>query len=133
MYFMSRAKDITGITYNFFNKKLKITATWLVTNAYLTSDSIKFAAYYKMNLLAWDYPKNASLKLKVDDNGQYPITCLTSLDALQKDTLLKAQCILVKDIIHNPRYIKLLSVDTKTRKAILAEACELINSPLVGV
>src|SRR5690606_8116891 len=39
MYFKSRVTDIMDLTYRFFNKELKFTDGWLVTNAYFTSDS----------------------------------------------------------------------------------------------
>lgn len=130
MYFMSRVVDISDISYTFFNKNLKISAGWLVTNAYLTTDSIKFGEYHKMNLLAWDYPKSYSLKARVDNNGQYPVTCLTSLNAQDKARLLKAQCILVKDVIRHPKFLQDLEINDQKRKQILQEAIGLVNSPL---
>lgn len=130
MYFMSRVKDLVGLPFTFFNKKLAVTEGWLVTNAYFTSDSIKFGEFHKMNLLSWNYPEENSLKLKVDNNGEYPITCLTSLSDLEKSKLLKAQCILVKDIVRDPKYLQVLQVDNVQKKRILLEASELISSPL---
>lgn len=130
MYFMSRVKDISDITYTFFNKSLKISAGWLVTNAYLTTDSIKFGEYHRMNLLSWDYPKEKSLKARVDSNGEYPITCLTTLTVQDKARLLKAQCILVKDVIRDPKFLHVIEVNNQKKKRILEEAMDLINSPL---
>lgn len=130
MYFMSRVVDISDIKYTFFDKTLKVSAGWLVTNAYLTTDSIKFGEYHKMNLLAWDYPREASLKARVDNNGQYPITCLTSLGVQDKARLLKAQCILVKDVVRNPKFLQMIEISNEKRKQILEEAVDLVNSPL---
>lgn len=130
MYFMSRVKDITDLTYTFFNKNLKVSEGWLVTNAYFTTDSIKFGEYHKMNLLSWDFPKDNSLKIKVDNNGEYPITCLTSLTDMEKGKLLKAQCILVKDIVRDPKFLQAIQADNTKKKRILLEAKELINSDL---
>lgn len=130
MYFMSRVKDITDLTYTFFNKNLKVSEGWLVTNAYFTTDSIKFGEYHKMNLLSWDFPKDNSLKIKVDNNGEYPITCLTSLTDMEKGKLLKAQCILVKDIVRDPKFLQAIQADNTKKKRILLEAKGLINSDL---
>ncbi len=130
MYFMSRVKDISDIIYTFFNKSLKISGGWLVTNAYLTTDSIKFGEYHGMNLLSWDYPKSNSLKSRVDSNGEYPITCLTSLNEQDKARLLKAQCILVKDIIRDPKFLQIITIGQKREKQVLEEAESLVNSPL---
>ncbi|MCA5006413.1 restriction endonuclease [Sphingobacterium bovistauri] len=130
MYFMSRVRDISNKPFTFFNKTLHVTQGWLVTNAYLTSDSKTFGEHYKMNLLAWDYPKDKSIKVIVDNNGEYPITCLTTLNSDDKARLLKAQCILVKDILRDPKFLLSIQTDATKQKKILQEAEELIASPL---
>lgn len=130
MYFMSRILDVTGIDYTFFDKTKQVTGGWLVTNAYFTTDSIKFGEYHKMNLLGWDYPQEKSLKLRVDENGEYPITCLTQLNTQDKAMLLKNQCILVKDIIKNPDILRFTHANEQKRRRVLSEANALVNSPL---
>lgn len=130
MYFMSRVKDISDINYTFFNKSLTVSEGWLITNAYLTTDSIKFGEYHGMNLLSWDYPKENSLKTRVDNNGEYPITCLTTLNEQDKARLLKSQCILVKDIVRYPKFLKDIAVDPVKKESVLQEAIDLVNSPL---
>jgi len=130
MYFKSRKDDITGISYTFFNKQQEFTDGWLVTNAYLTKDSIAFGEYYKMNLLAWDYPKDNSIKLRVDSNAEYPVTCLTNITDQDKAMLLKNQCILVKDLLHQPQVLDQIEVPKDKQSLIIKEATELVNSPL---
>lgn len=130
MYFKSRKEDITGISYHFFNQNHEFTDGWLVTNAYLTSDSIAFGNYYKVNLLSWDYPRGSSLKKRVDSNAEYPVTCLTNISEQDKAMLLKFQCILVKDLVKSPQILDKIQVAKDKQKLILMEANELINSPL---
>ena len=130
MYFMSRVKDISNKPFTFFNKTLNVTQGWLVTNAYLTSDSKKFGEHYKLNLLSWDYPAGSSIKLRVDNNGEYPITCLTTINEQDKAQLLKGNFILVKDVIRNPACLEKLQFNEKKIEGILREAKELVNSPL---
>ena len=130
MYFMSRVKDVSDKKYSFFNGQHNFTDGWLVTNAYLTSDSKDFGRYYNLNLLAWDYPKEKSIKLRVDDNGLYPVTCLTTLSDADKDLLLKKQCILVKDLLAKPSVLDSTQNSADKKKSILKEANELINSPV---
>ena len=130
MYFMSRVKDITGLSFNFFDKTLEVSEGWLVTNAYFTLDSIKFGKYHKMNLLSWDYPKEDSLKVKVDNNGEYPITCLTTLTEKDKKQLLKTACILVKDIVREPKYLDVIAINNSQKQLVIKEANDLINNPL---
>lgn len=130
MYFKSRVTDVTGIEYPFFNAHRQFTDGWLVTNAYLTTDSIKFGEYYKMNLLSWDYPKGTSIKARVDETAEYPITCLTNLTTQDKGMLLKNQCICVKDLLKDPKVLNHIQIPTGKQSLILREAQELINSPI---
>lgn len=130
MYFKSRKEDITGISYNFFNQNRQFTDGWLVTNAYLTTDSISFGNYYKVNLLSWDYPKGSCLKTRVDSNAEYPVTCLTNITEQDKAMLLKSQIILVKDLVKTPQVMGRIQIPKDKQSLILKEANELINSPL---
>jgi hypothetical protein len=99
----------------------------LITNAYFTSDSIDFAKYYNINLLSWDYPKENSIKKRVDKAVFYPVTCLTTLSDSEEQQLLKNQLILVKDIVSNPEKLDLLNLTKERKEKVLNEARELIN------
>lgn len=98
MYVLSRVKDISDKKYQFWNKEMAFSSGMLVTNSYFTNDSIAFAEYYGLGLLSWDYPKGSSLKNLVDSKGLYPITCLTTLNENQIETLLSKDIILVKEL-----------------------------------
>ncbi|TDS17734.1 ATP cone domain-containing protein [Sphingobacterium paludis] len=130
MYFLSRVNDIKGLPYNFFGSEKKLSDGWLVTNAHLTLDSKTFGSYYKLNLLAWDYPAEKNIKQRVDNKGLYPITCLSTLSTMDKATLLKNECILVQDLIHMPKFLDHLQADGGKRKRILQEATELLHTPV---
>lgn len=127
MYFLSRVKDFQGREFSFFNKPMEFTAGWLVTNAYMTTDSIDFGEYYGLNLLSWDYPADTSIKRRVDNAGLYPVTCLTTITKKEKDTLLKEGCILVKDIVDDESQLDALHCAPRKRRRILQEAIELVN------
>lgn len=128
MYFISRVKDIKGLSFSFFETPQEFTDGWLVTNAYLTSDSIRFGEYYNLNMLAWDYPPQNNIKNQVDNLALYPVTCLTNLNSMEKSTLLKNGCILVKDLVENPEYLAYIQTAKHQKKRILIEAQELIHS-----
>lgn len=127
MYFLSRVNDFTGRTFRFFGKEMQFTSGWLVTNAYMTTDSIDFSAYYNLNLLAWNYPEESSIKRRVDNAGLYPLTCLTTINHAEKDILLKQGCILVKDIVSDPAQLDSLDCAPRKKKRIIQEATELVN------
>lgn len=127
MYFLSRVKDVSDRDFTFFDRQYKFTEGWLVTNAYLTSDSKDFGAYYKINLLSWDYPAESSIKARVDNKGLYPVTCLTTLSDVDKNTLLKNNCILVSDLLKDPTHLDKLGTKNENNDKILKEARELID------
>lgn len=127
MYYLSRFKDISEIDYEFFGRKLQFQEGWLITNAYFTSDSIDFAKYYNIHLLSWDYPKETSIKKRVDKAVFYPVTCLTTLSDVEEQQLLKNQLILVKDIVNDPDRINILGLSKERKEKVLAEARELVT------
>ncbi|MFV0196488.1 YraN family protein [Empedobacter falsenii] len=127
MYFLSRIKDVQDHTYHFFGKDLKPTKGFLVTNAYLTTDSIDFANYYGIGLISWDYPETNSIKYLVDNAALYPITCLTTLTPEQEKILLSKECILVKDLQQNSAYLDVLNLSQEQRNDVLEEANELLE------
>jgi hypothetical protein len=106
MYLLSRVKDISIEKYNLFGTEHRFTQGWLITNAYLTSDSILFGEYYGIRMLSWDYPAKQSIKNLVDKKGLYPITCLTTITKREKDYLLDKGCVLVKDLSENPNILR---------------------------
>lgn len=128
MYFLSRVRDFEGRDFSFFGKTLRFTGGWLVTNAYLTSDSIRFGQYYHLNLLAWDYPGQSSIKRRVDNAGLYPITCLTTVSKTGKDVLLRQGCLLVKDIVNDTSQLDILGCAPRKKRRIVQEATELVNN-----
>lgn len=126
MYFLSRMKDVEQHTYHFFGRDMKPSKGYLVTNAYLTTDSIEFANYYGIGLISWDYPENKSIKYLVDNAGLYPVTCLTTLTDEQEKTLLSKDCILVKDLVQNQKILDSLNLSKEVMDAVLEEANDLL-------
>ncbi len=126
MYVLSRIKDISGIDYQLFGRELQFTDGWLVTNAYFTSDSIDFAKYYGLRMLAWDYPEKKGLKILVDTNVLYPVTCLTTINDFEKSKMLSAGCILVKELVDDENNLTILGLNDQRKMELLREAHELL-------
>lgn len=127
MYFMSRMIDLKDKEFNYFDRTLKPTKGFLVTNAYLTSDSIDWAMFYNIGMISWNYPEKMSLKYLIDNLAIYPITCLTTLTKEQHKVLIQADCLLVKDIIEKEKFIKSLNLPNDLLEELITEAKELIE------
>lgn len=129
MYFLSRFNDLKDNEFEFFGQKLKPSKGWLITNAYLTLDAIEFANYYGIRLISWNYPEKSSINARVDSGGLYPITCLTTLNKMQKGILLKEEIVLVKDLLLNKdKVFNLIKLTTSQKRKLTEEAEELIFS-----
>lgn len=127
MYFLSRFNDLKDSEFEFFGQKLKPSKGWLITNAYLTSDAINFADYYGVNLISWNYPEQSSIKSRVDSGGLYPVTCLTTLNKLQKEILLKERIILVKDLLaEENKIVSIIKLTSNQKRKLFEEAKELV-------
>lgn len=128
MYFLSRVKDVQEHTFHFFGRDLKLSKGFLVTNAYLTTDSIDFANYYGIGLISWNYPENYNIKDLVDSTALYPITCLTTLTKEQEKELLEKGCILVKDLVNKTSVLNCLNLSHELMEDVLEEARELMQA-----
>lgn len=127
MYILSRIKDVMNNEYEFFGREMKPTKGFLVTNAYLTTDSIDFANHYGIGLISWNYPEGKNIKEIVDHSALYPLTCLTNLTEEQEKQLMEKGTILVKELVENPTVLDELKLDETIKNNVLEEARELID------
>jgi len=127
MYFLSRFNDLKNLTFEYFGKEMNPTEGYMITNAYMTSDSIAFAEKYNIQLISWDYPESLNIKQLVDDYKFYPVTCLTTLTDEETQILLSKNCILIKDIVTNPILLDHFKFDDERQKIILEEANDLVE------
>lgn len=127
MYYLSRIKDLEGLSFEAFDAFSPVKNGWLVTNAYLTSDSIRFVEHYGIHVLSWEYPEGNNIKNWVDHAGLYPLTCLTTLTKAQKKLLLEADCILVKDIVADESLLDPLNLTQNKKRKLVEEATALVD------
>lgn len=127
MYFLSRFIDLKDKEFTFFNRTFKPQKGYLITNAFFTTDSIAFAKCYDINLISWNYPEDQSIKRLTDQQGLYPITCLTTLTKEEEQILLSKNCILVRELVKNPILLDHFKFTNERKELILQEAHELLD------
>jgi hypothetical protein len=125
MYILSRFNDLKEKRHTIFTRNDIVSKCWIVSNNRFTSDAIAFGKCSKLNLLCWDYPENNNLKTKNDRNHLYPVTCLTTLSLAEKDKLLVADVILVKEIINNSECLEKIGLSPNRIKNVLKESSQL--------
>ena len=112
----ARARDIQerteGGTFDEF---------WLVTNTRFTSDAERFGSCAGLTMVSWDQPKEAGLRVLLEESRIYPVTCLTAIGAAHKRTLLERGTVMVHEIQNDPRKIDPLGLTKAQRTRVLRE------------
>ena len=128
MYILSRFNDLKVNRHKLFKENEKIDRCCIATNNRFTSDALTFALCSGLDLLSWDYPFNDNLKIKIDENALYPVTCLTTLSAVEKEKLLILDVILASELLQYSEKLTDIGISFNRQKNILKEASELCKN-----
>src|SRR5690606_29157023 len=97
------------------------------TNSKFSSDATKFSECSGLKALSPFYPDNGNLYDLVVKARAHPIGILNSLKIKEKELLIRAGILFVKDLLSKPVSLKKLSVDQNRRDDILKEARTLCS------
>ena len=98
---------------------------WVVTNTRFTADSIQYAKYNDLHLLAWDYPQNKGLKFLVEDLKLYPITILHKLSRKQKQLLMKQGIVTCFQLLNDMSQVEQLKLTKRKETALHQELMDI--------
>ena len=127
LYINSRYKDVKDCWNSNPKNGTTLTEGWVVTNTQFTKDAIAYGKCCGLHLLSWDYPKNDSLKDRIDRLGLYPITVSTLLTNREKQFLLNRNVVLCRELIGDHFYLDHLGVSETRKEKILNEVKKLCN------
>mgnify|MGYP000387951076 CR=1 FL=1 len=122
LYIHSRFRDIERACKKLEDHNLIYHTGWIVTNTRFTSEALKYAKCAGIKLMSWDYPKHGSLKERMDISGIYPLTCLASLNKMEKRLLIENEMVSCSDLIKTPTLFKKLGFSERKIKRIIEEA-----------
>jgi len=125
LYVHARFEDIGKAWNKTHNNGEYLKEAWLVTNTRLTSDAIRYSRCVGINAIDWNYPQGNSLSELIDRAGLHPITSLTSLTRIQKQSMLDNGIILCRQLLENPHVLSSAGMDALRISRILKEAGEL--------
>jgi hypothetical protein len=125
MYILSRFNDLKDRKQSIFTNNDKISKCWIVTNNRFSSDAIAFGNCSGISMLSWDYPKKENLRIRIDKDKLYPVTCLTTLSIAEKDKLLILDIILVNELINNSESLERIGLSPNRIKNVLKEVTDL--------
>lgn len=115
----------TKARFDDLKDKHGFTKALLFTNTKITSDALTYALCVDVGVVSWSYPDNESLRDLIEKHGLYPVTILSSLSALEKQTLLDTHLVLVKDICKNKESLDILEADKARKERIFEEALRI--------
>lgn len=108
-------------------KKYKI-RPMVITNTKFTSQAIKFAEGYKINLLGWHYPYYRGLEYLIESEKMYPVTILRSADNFVLSCLCKKNIMLASDLLEiRKEDLKRLGLKEEIISLLKEEASLLMN------
>jgi len=105
----------------------KFHEVWLVTNTKLTSDATDYAKCVGMHAIGWNYPATGSLEKLIEQHKLHPLTCLTRLNRLQKQELLREGLILCSDLLKDRDTLQKVVGTSARVDEIVQEAKELLK------
>ncbi|HSD14673.1 MAG TPA: ATP cone domain-containing protein [Flavobacterium sp.] len=125
MYILSRFNDLKGKTHPIFSESDRINKCWVITNNRFTTEAIQFGDCSNLKLISWDFPIKECLKYKIEENGLYPVTCLTTLTLNEKEKLLIQNVLLASELVNNSQLLMDIGVNYRRIKNIIKEASDL--------
>ncbi len=130
LYVQARFKDVEEQWIKMPSHKDKVHRGWVVSNTRFSTAAIQYGNCAGLNLLGWDYPVNKGLKDQIDALGLYPVTCLTTLTGIEKQSLLARNIVLCKEIYNNRELLEDSGVKASRIYSVMKEAEQLCQQLL---
>tara|TARA_R110002167_G_scaffold2183_2_gene11175 strand:- start:723 stop:1562 length:840 start_codon:yes stop_codon:yes gene_type:complete len=128
LYIQSRFLDVEKQWEKQLGHQTKFHQGWVYTNTRFTTDAIQFGTCMGLGLVSWDYPKDNSLKYRIDKSGLHPLTALTTLTKAEKTKLLDTGIVLCKELHEKPELLKEIGINKQRHKKILEDSEALCKS-----
>ncbi len=125
MYINSRFHDVRKQWEREYGTIIERYEGWVVTNTRFTEDAINFGRCAGLHLLSWDYPRNGSLRDRIDASGLHPITALQTLTKAEKQQILDKGIVLCRNL--KPNTLRDINVSERRINKAITEVRELVG------
>ena len=129
LYVHSRVNDIIEKWQKEPQHQGKEYKTWIFTNGRFSPDSIEYSKCKGIQLMGWDYPKDASLKHMMEKEGIFPITILNNLTKNDKQELMSRGIVSCKQLMEQSEVLNQMSWNIRKQQAIKRELADLKQKP----
>ncbi len=127
LYINSRVNDIIRKRESLPEYSKMTFQGWVVTNTRFTSDAVDYGKCAGLHLVSWNYPRGHSLREMIEKEGFFPVTALTTLNKLQKQTLLDDGIVLVRQICNDPGVANRLEMNPQKIRNLMEEVKNICN------
>jgi hypothetical protein len=121
LYVKSRFDDLADTDFEYGGLKRKLTDRYLFTNTKFTEAAIQYGTCKGLNMISWNCPHDKSLHKIIEENGLFPVTCLTSISHQQKKDLIGLGAMVCTDISANPGVLKAVGIHPEAIKVVMSE------------
>ena len=128
LYIYARFKDIEQQWVQLPGHDHKLHQAWVVTNTKFSEDALQYGTCMGMNLIGWNYPIKESLRELIDREKLYPVTCLHTLTAREKEAILNLGYVLSMDICDNPKILSQVHITVSRQSSIIEECKQLCHN-----
>ena len=102
---------------------------WVVTNTRLSTEALQYAACIGLRAMDWDSPDGQGLRDLVDRHHLHPVTCLSSLNRMEKDRLITGGTVLCSEITEE--VLRHRRIDQRKVPGVLTECSALARNGLM--
>jgi hypothetical protein len=102
---------------------------WVVTNTRLSTEALQYAACIGLRAMDWDSPDGNGLRDLVDRHHLHPVTCLSSLNRMEKDRLITGGTVLCSEITEE--VLRHRRIDQRKVPGVLTECSALARNGLM--
>lgn len=131
LYVKARVEDLQTHRHAIGGKQRDISRGVVATNTKFTETAEDYASCVGLELLSWETPRGDNLYDRMGRHGVFPITCLTTLTAREKRTLVEAGLVDTKSAKERRTELEAVLRD-KARAAVaveeIADLCKLYGS-----
>jgi hypothetical protein len=127
LYVKERFDDLSSVTFDYGKSGRKLDEGWLITNTKFTTTAIEYGSHAGTHLImvGWNYPAHGNLHDMILESKLHPLTCLISLNGMQKKMLLDKGVVLCKTVHDQPELLEPLGLSVEEQQKVLEEISEL--------
>ena len=109
LYVKARYDDLMQNMYDYGNEgaSRKLDEGWLLTNTKFSDTAVTYGKCAGVKMVSWNYPPEGNLQDMIEETKLHPVTCLSTLSAVEKKLLLENNIVLCKSVYENTDLLKI--------------------------